>query len=103
MSHERKNALSLRGRELPNRGADHWQTTSLVVHKTAGNHCLVSLIVTDRQGNKCKDTRLGECWIVALDRVGRPLSPVHMLHAALEKLLTQPGSRLLPETPDITA
>lgn len=103
MSHEMKHPLALRGRDLPDRVGSPWQSVMLIVHKTGGNHCLVSLVVTDRYGSKCKDTRLGECWVVALDSVGRPLPPMQMLAEALSKLVLQPGARLLPDAHTLPA
>jgi hypothetical protein len=103
MGWEKQHPLQTRGRELPNRGADHYQTVSLIVHKTGPTQCLVALVVTDGQGKRCKDTRLGECWIDRLDSVGSPLSPFRLLQSALEKLLAQPGERLLPEGTDTRA
>lgn len=97
MSWERKHPLQARGRDLPNRGADYWQSCSLVVHKTGEKTCLVSLMVTDARGASVKDTRLGEAWIRSRDELGRPLPPYRLLQLALEILLAQPGARLLPD------
>lgn len=102
MSWERKHPLALRGRSLPDRGADHWQTVSLIVHRTSEGHSLVSMVVTDNRGNSCKDTRLGECWIPSYDDMGRQHAPYRLLQLALMKLLAQPGARLLPDGYDTT-
>jgi hypothetical protein len=103
MTHELKHPLQTRGRGLPDRGADNFQTIKLLVHKTSEKTCLVSLVVTDAYGNKCKDTRLGECWILSHDEVGRRYPPYRLLVIALEQLLAQTGARLLPETTDTPA
>jgi hypothetical protein len=103
MTHELKHPLQMRGRGTPSKGDGHFDTVRLVVHTTSENHCLVSLLVTDLRGGVSKDTRLGECWISKTDDVGRPRPPYRLLQAALEKLLAQPGARLLPEGYDSPA
>jgi hypothetical protein len=103
MSEERKHPLQLRGRGVPNREPSDFHTVQLIVHKTSGTHCLVSLIVTGGRGRLLKDTRLGECWVPQKDNVGRDHSPFWLIALALEKLRTQPGARLLPEPTDSRA
>lgn len=103
MSWEKKHPLHIRGRDLPDRGADRYHTVSLIVHKLSEKQCLVSLVVTDSVGNKVKDTRLGECWIRVDDEMGVALPPYRLLQRALEKLLAQPGARLLPDGYDTSA
>jgi len=103
MAWELTHPLAPRGRDLPNRAERPFDTVRLVVHRSGPDHFLVSLMVTDHQGNQVKDSRLGECWVPAVDHVGRPQQPYRLLQAALEVLLAQPGARLLPETTDTPA
>jgi hypothetical protein len=60
------------------------------------------MVVTNGRGHMLKDTRLGEAWVPMRDAVGREHSPAFLLGLALEKLLHQPGRKLLPEGTDTT-
>ena len=100
MGWEMKHPLALRGRDLPNRAGNPWQTAKVIVHKTSGSHALVSLVVTDSQGSKVKDTRLGEVWVPLRDAVGRELSPIQLLLSAVGALAENRPARLAPNPAD---
>lgn len=89
MSHEIKDELARRQRQLPNRDASAYQTTKLVVQKVSRTQSMVSLVVTDVGGHRLTDTRLNWCMIAHVDQVGRQLSPQMVIAKALESILNQ--------------
>lgn len=87
MTHEIKDELGRRQRELPKGDASRYQTTKIVVQKVSYTQSMCSLVVTDVAGHRLTDTRLQWVMIKHVDNVGRELNPLAVVALALQAML----------------
>jgi hypothetical protein len=84
--HEVANPLVRRQNALSSRDDSRYYTLRLVVQRSQGPNCTVSLIFASAAGQKLGDTRLGVATIPWRDAAGHPLPAGALLRAALDAM-----------------